>query len=125
MIAAVVVLVLLAARIATFATLRMVLPVLLMMLGLRRAASAVIRAGTDAEGVLRNTSRKLRGVADWSPAVRTDASGRTAPAAEHARVRVPVPGTGAQPQPRSDGDEARPEHTDPTQTVGRRHGLGG
>jgi hypothetical protein len=123
-IAAVVVLVLLAARIATFATLRMVLPVLLMMLGLRRAASAVIRAGTEAEGTLRNASRRLRGVADWSAPGGTDASGRTAPAPERARVRVASPGAGAQPQTRSD-DEARPDHTDPTRRAASRHSSRG
>jgi hypothetical protein len=123
LIAAVVVLALLAARIATFATLRMVLPVLLMMLGLRRAASAVIRAGTDAEGVLRNASLKLRGVADWGTAAGTDASGRAAVASEQARVRVSVPGSAAQPEPHADADEARPEpeHSDPTEKAASRH----
>ncbi|MBN1610597.1 MAG: serine/threonine protein kinase [Polyangiaceae bacterium] len=109
LVAAVVVLLLLGARMAAFATLRMVLPVVLMMLGLRRAASAVIRAGTEAEGALRNASRRLRGVSDWSAPAGGDTSGRTGAAAGQVRVSVP---DSSQPRPRTQVDEAGPDQAD-------------
>jgi len=88
--AAVVVLVLLATRLAAFAALRVALPVLLMVLGLRRAASAVIRAGDEADGALRDASRRLRGVSDWHVPPGSDASGRTTPARSPVRTRARV-----------------------------------
>jgi hypothetical protein len=63
---------LLLARIATFATLSVALPVVLVVLSLvfgsalRRAADQVRRAGTDADGSLREFGRWLRG-ADVAP----------------------------------------------------------
>lgn len=127
--AAVLVLVLVLARIANFAMLRVGLPVLLMVLSvllgraMRRAASAVIRAGAEADTSLRDASRRVRGVSQWSGPTEVDASGQAAPAAQaQRRARVTTEGSEAPRRARPDSDDqdlgerTMPEAERPRQT---------
>jgi hypothetical protein len=111
LLAAVVVLALLAMRMATFGILRVALPVLLMVLGMRRAASAVIRAGEDADGLLQDASRRVRGVSHRDAPAGIDTPGRTAAASHHAptQVRVGSERPGARSRTRVGADEASPD----------------